>query len=310
MHFVSNYDALAIVRDDPNMENINSEPNVMEHTKARLQKRYLLENDTKYLRKNTHSRSNYDENEPENPRPFDHMLKGSPPERFQARPITNAGKVNSIRDIIDKGNAPNYGQTLVFGAIIPRNGQRIRFGGTYRHYKSPDASPNANAMSANMIPQHSTTSVRPKKPQPDPFYAFKPQKMSDINLLATRAFRFAPTHQTAILPSKRLAGSALKSLKPTTSPADSADLYQRLIATNNLRTQLSLGIRPNARAGPHKTAAKPLSIMLDVYPLRDYDSGASTDRPPRLQYFGRHPNAQRFRQVCFRTYRKLSSLID
>lgn len=258
---------------------------------------------------------NEDVEDDQPPRPFDHILHGSPPTEFQQQPIQQfpdipqdyTGSVNSIRDILDQISDPDehvidenidqIRQTDTLEAYVARNGRKIRFGGTYRQRKS-DLGPmsysafgpyTTHTYKAPLSANTAAAADHPKivKNIRDPFHAFKPHTMADINLLATRSLRFAPSaqhnptsghtfpvHDTIRLPRPR----------PIIDPAE---LYKQLIAANNLRAQksqqtfLSSDEQINSRAttGTRKRPAKPFSLMLDVYPMFEDDHLVATSSP-------------------------------
>lgn len=218
------------------------------------------------------------------PRPFDFILKGNRPAAFKSIanettlhfpdiPKDYIGTVNNIQDIIDQVNGAQVGW------LRDRSGRKVRFGGTYRHRKSDDITRVFQPPTYHLAtqPKKSANIVR------DPFYQYKPQTMSDINLLATHQFRFAPYHAMGLVPTT----------DPMKNHKNVINLYQQLINANNNRDQDSN--RKNSRAGsqtPKKQ--KPFSLMLDVYPMPEDESehtSTTTKRPPpkfRKPYV-RHP---------------------
>lgn len=201
----------------------------------------------------------------DDPRPFDYVLKGKPPAAFQSTsnhtsisfpdiPKDYTGTVDNIQDIIEQVNA---------GASWPhdRSGRKLRFGGTYRHRKNDDITRVFQA------PTYRATFAKPKgKVVRDPFYQYKPQTMSDINLMATNQFRFAP-YQVHITNTGK-------------QHQNMVDLYQQLIRVNNNRDQETN--RKNARAHTATKKQKPFSLMLDVYPMpadEENDHTSTTKRP-------------------------------
>lgn len=226
-----------------------------------------------------------------NPRPFNYVLKGTPPSAFEAPKTTSTGspnhyfgQVNSIQDILRQVHNPLVAVAEdVRPAPAPehRSGRKMRFGGTYRHRKDSDItqmfSPSSHQFHTssfnNPMPK---TKEEPKKIVTDPFYQFKPHSMGDINLLAMNQFRFAPLQN----------GNDHATRIPTTNHLNPADLYQQIIAVNKNRDAEELS-RKNSRYDHEvKPKHKPFSLMLDIYPmLDDPEAEKPTKRPKHSMKF-------------------------
>lgn len=284
------------------------------HPNERLQKRYLQFGSHRDDRRH-HFHSEPTGDDPL-PRPFGHILNGMPPSEFQPQPNHTfpgipkdyTGAVNSIRDILDQVSAnalgplvPNIESTSrppspeTLAAYVARSGRKIRFGGTYRHRKADGQQQHfAEQMPAYRVHPNPTPSSNVPALR-DPFYAYKPHKLGDINLLATRSLRFAPVPMTTPNHHSMEYTVRQRSQRPQTI-SDPADLYQQLIAANNLRAHMQRTRPTNSRVGDPKRSAKPFSLMLDVYPVPEEEPTTSTARPanprPMLRKPQVHPIAQ------------------
>lgn len=222
-----------------------------------------------------------------NPRPFNYVLKGTPPSAFEAPKTTSTrspnhyfGPVNSIQDILRQVRNPLVAVAEdVRPAPAPehRSGRKMRFGGTYRHRKDSDISqmfsPSSHQFQTSFKTPMPETKEQPKQIVTDPFFQFKPHSMSDINLLAMNQFRFAPLQHGII-------GNDHSTRNPTANHLNPADLYQQIIAVNKNRDAEELS-RKNSRYDHEVNPKhKPFSLMLDIYPmLDDPEAEKSTKRP-------------------------------
>lgn len=226
-------------------------------------------------------------------RPFEYILQGTPPTAFQLPnntveshsvsfpqiPKDYVGNVKSIQDILQKVNADE-------GFSIPSvaGDQKIRFEGTYRHRKDNsfanifDKSKKQHYSGTYVLPSASSQMPTNDKPvKTDPFYLYKPQTPSDINLLATHEFRFAPSirHSTPKPLQSNVGHYPDASLfYPYMKGPDVSSLYQQIIAANIAHT-LKAQKDESRRSESNQ---KPFSLMLDVYPMTD-DEPSTTARP-------------------------------
>lgn len=228
-------------------------------------------------------------------RPFEYILQGTPPTAFQLPnntieshsvsfpqiPKDYVGNVKSIQDILQKVNADGEG----FSIPSLAGDQKIRFEGTYRHRKDNsfanifDKSKKQHYSGTYVLPSASSQMPTSDKPhKTDPFYLYKPQTPSDINLLATHEFRFAPSIRYSTpkpVVSSNVGHYPDGSLfYPYIKGQDVSSLYQQIIAANiahSLKTHKDESRRSESNQ-------KPFSLMLDVYPMTD-DEPSTTARP-------------------------------
>uniref|UniRef100_A0A1B0D200 Uncharacterized protein n=1 Tax=Phlebotomus papatasi TaxID=29031 RepID=A0A1B0D200_PHLPP len=173
------------------------------------------------------------------PRPFEFELHEPHPSAFQ-KPNVTVSRVNNIQDILQQlREPPDPGSSR-----IRRNTER-----------SFDF----------------TTSA------PDPFFNYKPHAPSDINLMATKQFRFAPyLYKTS--PGSRGNQHPAFYHYATESSGDISSIYQDLITADKNRGKLG-----GSRDENQNNLKKPFSLMLDIYPVKDeeeYKTSPSLTRKP------------------------------
>lgn len=214
------------------------------------------------------------------PRPFDYIIRGTPPTAFQRNHINSSsfpqipkeyvGTVNSIQDILrqvsDKGN--NYQDS---------NGMhKVKIAGTYKHRKVDDitsmfeSTPRKNRGQVIDEPVMQSHSINSNNVIRDPFYKYKPNSLSDVNLMATNQVRFAPYN---ILGNKYVPIGSTHSMDPS-------NLYHQIIMANQKRLKYS---DDNSKKDNVQSKQKPFTLMLDVYPMPDDEHISSTVQLP-LKY--------------------------
>lgn len=193
---------------------------------------------------------------------------------FPQIPKDYVGNVNSIGDILDQvhaqGSYSDMDHSAVASMAPPVNsGLSIRVQGTYRQKKANDE---RNKLLLDSIglhtiktPSHvSNGAVINSDLVSDPFYPYKPASLSDINLMASKQFRFAPfVHHTKVKP-----------VKVTAQLSEAEAVYNQILAASANRQKQQLDI-----SRKEQTDHKPFSLMLDVYPVHDNEAPTSTKQP-------------------------------
>lgn len=217
--------------------------------------------------------------EVDQPRPFDYIIRGTPPTAFQRNHINSSsfpqipkeyvGTVNSIQDILKQvsGKGKDYQDS---------NGMhKIKIAGTYKHRKVDDitnifeSSPRKNRGQAIDEPVVQSHSINSNNVIRDPFYKYKPKSLSDVNLMATNQVRFAPH---SILNNEYVPmGSSL------THSMDPGNLYHQIIMANQNRLKY---LDDNSKKDNIQSKQKPFTLMLDVYPMPDDEPISSTAQLP------------------------------
>lgn len=206
------------------------------------------------------------------PRPFDYIMRGTPPTAFQVThknssnfpqiPKDYVGNVNSIQDILRQ-----VGDAKLNNFQEPNGMHKIKIAGTYKHRKVDDVTrmfepgPRKNRgqnIDHSLLQSHSENSHNVIK---DPFYKFKPNPLSDVNLMATNQFRFAPY-------------SVLSNKVPMDSSQsmDPANLYHQIITANKNRLKY---LDNNSKNDNIQSKQKPFTLMLDVYPMPDEETSST-----------------------------------
>lgn len=241
------------------------------------------------------------------PRPFEYIIRGTPPSAFQRAhsfqlnsssvpqiPKEYVGTVNSIQDILrqvsDNGNEHQDSNGM----------HKIKIAGTYKHRKVDDitsmfeSAPRKNRGQTIDVPVIQPHSVDSNKVIRDPFYHYKPNSMSDVNLMATNQFRFAPT------PYNILSNKYIPMGQPQTHVMDPSNLYQQIIVANQNRLKYSDG---NSKNDNIQSKQKPFTLMLDVYPMPEDERISSTSSLP-VKYQN-HFNPNRLRHPGVSTINNL-----
>lgn len=204
------------------------------------------------------------------PRPFDYLMRGTPPTGFQRIhpnssnfpqiPKDYEGTVNSIQDILKQMNDHEESS----------NGMhKIKIAGTYKHRKLDDVT---GMFKSSAKKHHVNTNDEPPPVTPsqsingnavvrDPFYKYKPLTLSDVNLMATNQFRFAPYN---VLSNKYI---------PMTDAMDPGNLYHQIIMANKNRLKY---LDDNSKNDNVQSKQKPFTLMLDVYPMPDEEHAISS----------------------------------
>lgn len=159
----------------------------------------------------------------EDPSPFRPKLIGPPPHHF----TTTTEKVTTL----------NYPQLTNYrNKYYPKNIQDVigyvnRPRRTRKHkVKEPSQSQSQTSYNLTMLGSAFSTG--------DPFYSYKPQDPSDINLLATASFRFAPPVWSA-------RPKLLKQPQPSLAEKSNSNIHETYDPT------------------------KPVSIVLNIYPMNN-----------------------------------------
>lgn len=218
------------------------------------------------------------------PRPFDYIVKGTPPSAFQPKnhssvsfpqiPKDYVGKVRNIQDILKQISGDNDGgrETSTVGP------KKVKIGGTYRHRKDMDAPEifgNTVKHYSGTYPLSALTGEHSMKKESykDPFYPFKPQSPGEINMLAAGQFQFVPPAW-----SNKLGASPSEIESEALRMKYMKNLYQQYLKYNqnkffwdNVTRKQSIDQDKNK---------KPLSLMLDVYAMPTDDETPTTQPPP------------------------------
>lgn len=237
------------------------------------------------------------------PRPFDYFVRGTPPTAFQRNqknssnfpqiPKEYEGTVNSIQDILKQvSDGRNNNQDT--------NGMhKIKIAGTYKHRKVDDitgmfeSAPRKNReKNSERLVTQSNPSIAASHVIRDPFYKYKPNSLSDVNLMATNQFRFAPYH---ILSNKYVPTSS-----PQTHSMDPGNLYHQIIMANENRLKY---LEDNSKKDNAQSKQKPFTLMLDVYPMPDDEHVSSTASLP-IKYQN-HYNAHAMRHPAINSINNL-----
>lgn len=212
--------------------------------------------------------------------------------------INSNSRVTSIRDILEQVADDAYDDNeSVLPSSVPR-GSGIRIAGTYRRYRQygpPDTLATMQSMTNVQRVPATNSAYGKKKRAKDPFSKFKPNSVSDVNLLAMNQVRFAPyTHNKP----RPLMRSPTNNAKP--KPFDyyyanqntAESMYNQILWASNNRMKATAD-STNSRNERHlPKQQKPFSLMLDVYPMpsSDEEMVAPTrhtpypNRPPRPIY--------------------------
>lgn len=217
------------------------------------------------------------------PRPFEYILRGTPPAGFERThqnssnfpqiPKEYVGTVNSIQDILKQMGGGDVSNPQESNGL-----QKIKISGTYKHRKVDDITGMFEPVVRKNRGQNIDEPVIQSHSVPvdnvfrDPFYKYKPSSLSDVNLMATNQFRFAPAPYN-ILSNKYV---------PMTSPSmDPANLYNQIIMANKNRLKYLEENSKNDNVQSNKQ--KPFTLMLDVYPMPD-DEHISSTVPLPIKY--------------------------
>lgn len=279
-----------------NIEDLESQPQKLE-----LKSYHNMRSEADFLlNRNIHPNHRYDARrqaeEINEPRPFQYILRGTPPTAFQRTqrnsssypsypqiPKEYVGTVNNIQDILrqvsDKDN--DYQES---------NGMhKIKISGTYKHRKVDDittmfeSSPRKHrgkiVIDEPVVQSHSVDS---NKVFGDPFYKYKPNSLSDVNLMATNQFRFAPYN---ILSNKYVPMDPSQGLS-----MDPGNLYHQVIIANQNRLKYA---DDNSKGDNIQAKQKPFTLMLDVYPMPEDEHITSTTPMPVKYHNHFHPNMMR-----------------
>lgn len=237
------------------------------------------------------------------PRPFEYILRGTPPTAFQAAPTNSSkfpqipkeyvGNVDSIQDILrqirdNKGNDYQDSSGM----------HKIKIAGTYKHRKVDDMAkmfeqmPRKNRgqnIDQSLLQSHSFKTQNVIK---DPFYKYKPNSLSEVNLMATNQFRFAPY---SILTNKYVPKYPMQGQPMDPGNGQSMDpgsLYHQIIIANKNRLKYS---EDNAKNDNIQGKQKPFTLMLDVYPMPDDEHVSSTVTYPLPVKYQNHINPNMMR---------------
>lgn len=242
---------------DPDIEN-PSEPSNRISSMA-------LHSDESFLSAPNH-RKHYSEERlytfaPTDLQPSGFKIHTSPQTLFPQIPKDYVRNVNSIKDILDqvRGNENDHRNMA--------NGHGIRIQGTYKKYNDPQVDSAHNVIGLQSIKsfkQIPATVFRQNQPVSDPFYPYKPQALSDINLLAVKQFRFAPFVQRT---------KHKRTKMSTINVNDPKAIYNQVVAASeNYQNQNPVVSRKER----NDQIRKPFSLMLDVYPMNDDDITTTT----------------------------------
>lgn len=296
-------------------QTLNSEDRESQPQKLELKSFHDANNKPGVLpHRNIHPNHRYDvrrqAEENHQPRPFDYIIRGTPPTAFQRNqknsssfpqiPKHYVGTVNSIQDILrqvhDEGNSYQDSNGM----------QKIKIAGTYKHRKADDiasmfeSAPRKNrAQSADEPVIHSSQPVNTNRVIRDPFYKYKPNSLSDVNLMATNQFRFAPYH---ILSNKYVpsGSSQIHSMDPS-------NLYHQIIMANKNRLKY---LDDNSKNDKIQSKQKPFTLMLDVYPMPD-DEHKSSNVPLPVKYQNNYnPNMMRQRPPGISSINNLQPFVN
>lgn len=270
---------------------LNTEDPEAQPQKMELKSYHNLHNEPGFLPiHNIHPNHRYDvrrqAEEIHQPRPFEYIIRGTPPTAFHRNhknsssfpqiPKEYVGTVNSIQDILrqvsDEGNSYQDSNGM----------QKIKIAGTYKHRKADDitsmfeSAPRKNRGQVIDEPVIQSHSVNSNNVIRDPFCKYKPNSLSDVNLMATNQFRFAPS------PYHILSNKYVPPVSSHTHAMDPSNLYHQIIMANKNRLQYSEGNSKNDRIQSSKQ--KPFTLMLDVYPMPDDEHISSNHVPPPVKY--------------------------
>ncbi|XP_055687376.1 uncharacterized protein LOC129792393 [Lutzomyia longipalpis] len=201
------------------------------------------------------------------PRPFEFELHEPYPSSFR-KPNATVSRVNNIQDILQQLREPaDEGSGKI---------RRVHISGKYRtpgkmlQYRAPRRT--------TVMPYTRTTErsfeLTTSSPPADIFHNYKPQAPSDVNLMATKQFRFAPYLYKTVSPSRG-------NHRPfyhyaTESSVDLSSLYHDLIDAEKNRGKAS-GSRDESSQSIRN---KPFSLMLDIYPVHGEEEKAQTTKKP------------------------------
>lgn len=181
-------------------------------------------------------------------------------------PKDYVGNVNSIGDILDQVHGPNVYPTRAHMDQPMNRGLSIRVQGTYRQKQMNDAQSDHTEDSISSQSIKNPRQLVNSEPTSDPFYPYKPTSLSDINLMATKQFRFAPfVRQSRVKPVKVAA----------TQVSDAEIVYNQILAASSNRQHR----QPSDISRKETSDRKPFSLMLDVYPANDDDVSTTTKKP-------------------------------
>lgn len=217
------------------------------------------------------------------PRPFEYIIRGTPPTGFQRThsnssdfpqiPKEYEGTVNSIQDILTQDSGRNYHDSDGI--------HKIKIAGTYKHRKIDDLAGMFESTARKNRDQPTVDEPDKTKSHDvirDPFYKYKPVTLSDVNLMATNQFRFAPYN---VLTNKYVGQSSMM---------DPGNLYHQIIMANKNRLKYLDDNSKNDNLHI-QSKQKPFTLMLDVYPMPD-DEHLSSTAPLPVKYqnkFNSHP---------------------
>ncbi|GAB0099898.1 hypothetical protein DMENIID0001_157920 [Sergentomyia squamirostris] len=198
------------------------------------------------------------------PRPFDFELHEPVPSAFKKSNGT-VTRVNNIQDILAQLREPAESESS--------GNRRMHISGVYRSpprkriYRPPRRT--------TIMPITRTTErnydVTTNSPLGDPFYNYKPQVPSEVNLMATKQFRFAPYLYKSQPSASR--GNIPFYHYATESTGEISGLYQDIISSEKNRQ----------KGNQEETGGKkPFSLMLDIYPVTTDDEFKSLNRKPNL----------------------------
>jgi hypothetical protein len=195
------------------------------------------------------------------------------------------------------------------------NGRKIKFAGVYKTALKED--PNDNYSKPEESVEHAVISGHRNKMSDsslnghayiaDPFHAFKPSDPSEVNLLANSNFRFAPFEKRIRFPTNRPHKNRWGVLeinpndkyfprppinfgKPSTAPPSSGDNHDPVVqmypGTYTSAIYRPFGKEPTETM-PHTSTKtlkkmKPLSVMLDIYPMMEDSDSHATAGPHAL----------------------------
>lgn len=223
------------------------------------------------------------------PRPFNHMMSmnsGLRPNGFK-KPMSTARsyQVNSIQDVLNHPNHQmpqsmrhqmhHYPMSNIRFANVESSTHPIQLAGTYRHPKQKHAD------LLKMFGTNDQSVVYAGNEVEDPFHNYRPQSPFEINQLAMSGMHYSPTpvnHMPAFRRKSRFPVASIPNYNLHSK--DVSHIYQ-----NVLHSGQQFNVDRNERYRD-----KPLSMMLDVFPMGGQMPSHKRPRMKPFQGFYQDPN--------------------
>lgn len=256
-------------------------------------------NDSSYIESQIISEKIF-QDEYQSPKPFGYEYKSMYPMPFQKTDrsdnnypqLTNYRSANQMKNIEEL--IQYMGDELFKENGDPRStnpNRRIKFSGIYLRPRKSNTHELRNVDVYERKINHKrlkddmktspTEFQKPKSNPLDPFFSFKPNQPGDINLLAERKFRFSPTftqsrlkHHNVKQPIKYipLHENSKCDYDCNTQDTQSSDYNPSLdVEEYDFDEQPIVKTTLNTQSVKRHSKKRPLSVMLDIYPMEDQD---------------------------------------